>query len=61
MLVWPSELLSGVQCLVVALTGPLCWILHGSTLATQDVLFSDFLMASMLVYVAFFLYFLESH
>jgi hypothetical protein len=47
-LLLPSELTCGVQCLVVALTGPLCWMRHGSTLTAQlDMLFSDFLMASM--------------
>jgi hypothetical protein len=48
-LLLPSALTSGVQCLVVALTGPLCWIRQGSTLTAQlGVVLSDFLMASMI-------------
>jgi hypothetical protein len=51
-LLLPSELTSGVQCLVVALTGPLCWIRQGSTLTAQlGVSPPDLLMASMLCFV----------
>jgi len=51
-LLLPSSLTSGVQCLVLALTGPLCWMRQGSILTAQlGVLFSDFLMASMLFVV----------
>ncbi|KAG9938366.1 hypothetical protein KCU98_g257, partial [Aureobasidium melanogenum] len=44
--------LSAAECLVLAWTGPLCWIRQGSTLTVQVGVFSDLLMASILFLLA---------